>query len=48
MLNIILIPQFQNAEACDLDVPPEILERMAALLINENECPSSGKYQTIY
>ncbi|CAG8449992.1 7135_t:CDS:10 [Acaulospora colombiana] len=31
------------AEAHDFEVPPKIFERMAELLIHENECPSTGR-----
>ncbi|CAG8516653.1 27502_t:CDS:10, partial [Dentiscutata erythropus] len=35
------------AEAYDFDVPPRIFERMAELLISENECPSTVIFSTL-
>ncbi|CAG8553354.1 16747_t:CDS:10 [Gigaspora margarita] len=38
---------FKAAEAYDFDVPPRIFERMAELLISENECPSTVIFSTL-
>ncbi|KAG9299516.1 hypothetical protein G9A89_020687 [Geosiphon pyriformis] len=36
-----------SASACDFDVPPKIYERMAELLIEVNECPSTAIFSTL-
>ncbi|KAF0421771.1 testis-expressed sequence 11 protein-like [Gigaspora margarita] len=42
-----LLTALDAAEAYDFDVPPRIFERMAELLISENECPSTVIFSTL-
>ncbi|RHZ44792.1 hypothetical protein Glove_709g39 [Diversispora epigaea] len=42
-----LLKVLDAAEAYDFEIPSKIFERMAELLINENECPSTVIFSTI-